>query len=244
MLGKKWPIILFLMVAVSLPTLAQTGDESEADDNFDPFSDYSEYVETTEEEADINFFRTGRLLNMSLHGGFRNFTDTLGQLNAPGLTYGLGLTYFFDLRFAGYLGFSTSDHDYTYTYNNQTRQGSTSISFLSFDLKYYLDTDVLVKPLSELNPYWFVGFNQTFRGQSLAGLTGIARDSALGLELGVGLEVPILRNQAFMGFQFTYRQFSFTDERQPLIDFVNAQQTNITPNGDAYDLLFLLGLNF
>ena len=33
--------------------------QAEVDDSYDPFSDYSEFDEASDEEADINFFRHG-----------------------------------------------------------------------------------------------------------------------------------------------------------------------------------------
>ena len=34
------------------------------EESFDPFSDYSEFDESSDEEADINFFRNGRFLTV------------------------------------------------------------------------------------------------------------------------------------------------------------------------------------
>ena len=56
--------------------LAQAAD----DDAFDPFSDYSEFDEATEEEADINFFRNGRFLTVGFQLGVKGFTDNLAEI--------------------------------------------------------------------------------------------------------------------------------------------------------------------
>lgn len=232
-----------ILFAPSLVT-AQFSDDSEPDENYDPFSDYSEYIQTTEEEADINFFRSGRMVNLGIHAGSRAFTDVLGLLYSPGVSYGLGVTYFFDLRFAGYFGFSTSDHPFSLVTNNGQTTGNVGVTFLSFDLKYYLNTDILIKPISDLNPYWLVGFNQTYRTLSLSASGDVARDSTLGLELGAGIEIPLLRDQAFIGFQATYRYFNFIDESQNLVDPIALTTISVKPMGDSYDLMVLLGINF
>jgi len=241
---KKNLVSLLLLLLIPIQGFGQLEDESATPDNFDPFSDYSEYIETTEEEADINFFRNGRMVNMSLHAGVRAFTETLGLLYARGVGYGLGITYFFDLRFAGHLGFSTSDHGFKLVTNNGTTTGNVGITFLSFDLKYYLNTDILIRPLSDINPYWLVGFNQTYRTLSLSTSGDVAKDSTLGAEFGGGIEVPILRGQAFIGFQATYRYFNFVDETQNLVDPIALLPTNVKPMGDSYDLNLVLGINF
>lgn len=241
---KKILASILLLLLMSQQVFGQLDDNSTSDDNFDPFSDYSEYMETTEEEADINFFRNGRMVNMSLHSGVRTFTETLGLLYSRGLSYGLGITYFFDLRFAGFLGFSTSDHGFKLVTNNGSTTGNVGMTFLSFDLKYYLNTDILVRPLSDLNPYWLIGFNQTYRTLSLSASGDVAKDSTLGLEFGIGIEAPILRQQAFIGFQAIYRYFNFVDETQYLVDPIALLPTDVKPMGDSYDLLFSLGINF
>src|ERR1700733_14940788 len=43
--------------------------QSDADDAYDPFADYSEFEETMDEEEDINFFRNGRLMTLGFLAG-------------------------------------------------------------------------------------------------------------------------------------------------------------------------------
>ena len=61
----------------------------EGDDAYDPFSDYSEFEESAEEEADINFFRNGRFFTLGFIGGYRSFTETLGGITSDAPTFGL-----------------------------------------------------------------------------------------------------------------------------------------------------------
>jgi hypothetical protein len=65
------------LLTVSLgtsPVFAQETDES-----YDPFADYSEFAESAEQEADINFFRNGRFFTLGFQGGYRRFTETMGS---------------------------------------------------------------------------------------------------------------------------------------------------------------------
>ncbi len=74
------------------------------------FTDYSEFDEESDEEADINFFRNGRFFTMGLAGGIRGFTGNFADTYESAPTFGLFLSYFFDLRLALSLGFQTGDH--------------------------------------------------------------------------------------------------------------------------------------
>src|SRR5471030_1901258 len=87
----------------------------DADDTYDPFADYSEFDEAQEEEADINFFRHGRFVTLGFIGGMRGFTQGMANLYKPAASFGLFLSYFFDLRFALQFSFNTSDHGFTVT---------------------------------------------------------------------------------------------------------------------------------
>ena len=52
--------LCFFITVTSLTSYAQY----EGDDVYDPFADYSEFEENSQEEADINFFRNGRFFNV------------------------------------------------------------------------------------------------------------------------------------------------------------------------------------
>lgn len=240
---KKQLLLTLLLIAHTATAQFSTGDES-SEETFDPFSDYTEYTQSTEEEADIHFFRHGRLLNLETLVGQRNFTSTLGQLYAPGVSYGLGLTYFFDMRFAGLLAFSTSDHAFQFKTNNGITTGNVSMTFLGFAIKYFLNTDTLIRPIAALNPYWVFGFNQSYRSLTLSASSLTARDNTMGLEAGAGIEIQVMRKQAYIGFQGLYRYFNFIDESKNLIDPISLTPVAIKPMGDSFDLGIKLGVNF
>lgn len=214
------------------------------DEAYDPFTDYSEFDEESDEEADINFFRNGRFFTVGLAGGMRGFTGNFANTYEGAPTFGLFLTYFFDLRLAMSLGFQTGDHAVKFSVNNQSKTytGNVSITSMNFDLKYYMNTQNVTRGLADLNPYILGGLAQFYRTYTIAGLDGFSRDSTMGFDLGAGLEIPLMRKKAYLGIQGTYHYVNFSDENKSYVDGTEKLDQNIT--GDFYNLLFILGMNF
>ena len=204
-----------LAIAFANPALAQNNYVSQdsyllaqvdPEEAYDPFADYSEFDEETDEEADINFFRNGRFVTAGLAGGFRGFTGGMGKVYKSAPTYGVFLSYFFDLRLAFQLGFMTGDHAVdiaTLPPTAITYTGNVSISTLNFDLKYYLATQNLTKGLANLNPYILGGLAQYYRTYTIANVEGYSRDSTMGVDIGAGIEIPLMRKKAYLGLQGT-----------------------------------------
>ncbi len=222
------------------PALAQ----ADPDEAYDPFADYSEFDEASDEEADIYFFKHGRFLTAGFVLGPRIFTENMATVYGSGPTYGVYLSYFFDLRLALMLGFLTSDHSVTINTlpSNTSYAGNVSLTALNFDLKYYFNTQNVTRGLADLNPYALGGFSQWNRAYTLQDSDGSDRDSTIGLDLGVGLEIPLMRKKGYLGLQATYHLVSFADETGQYI-FDN-QLMDRTINGDFIDLLAIIGLNF
>lgn len=237
--------------ALATPNFALAKDEKsylmaqvDPDEAYDPFTDYSEFDEESDEEADINFFRNGRFFTIGLAGGSRGFTGNFADAYGSAPTFGIYLTYFFDLRLAMSLSFQTGDHPVAFTVNNnsKTYSGNVSLTAMNFDLKYYMNTQNVTRGLADLNPYLIGGFGQFYRTYTIAGLDGFSRDSTMGLDLGVGLEIPLMRKKAFLGLQGTYHYVSFGDENKSYIDGTEKLDKNLT--GDFYNFLVILGMNF
>jgi|SRR6185312_1220267 len=215
-----------------------------SDDSYDPFADYSEFDENSDEEADINFFRNGRFFTIGFQLGMRGFTDQLGKLYSSAPTYGLFLSYFFDLRLAMELGFNTGDHDFKLQTPSDNISGSVSMTFINLNLKYYMNTQNVTRGLADLNPYVFGGFSQIYRTYTLDGVNGFGRDSTMGLNGGVGIEIPIMRRSAFFGVQAQYRYFRFKDADSQIISPATGNPTGIYPKGNSFDFTGILGLSF
>jgi hypothetical protein len=241
-------ILLALVFLTSAPALADSQRhyllaQSDPDEAYDPFSDYSEFDEASDEEADINFFRNGRFFTVGLAAGQRGFTGNFAKAYKAAPTFGVLLTYFFDFRFAFTFGFLTGDHAVEFATDRTTYDGNVSFTYLNFDLKYYLNTQNITRGLADLNPYVLGGFSQFYRTYTISGSELSARDATMGVDLGGGLEVPMMRKKAFFGVQGVYHYVNFADESRSTIN-QNSERLEFPISGDMYDLLFILGVNF
>lgn len=239
--------VLFLLI-LSAPKLSEAKPlllaENEVDDSYDPFSDYSEFDEASDEEADINFFRHGRFLTMGFDFGMRGFTGELNKLYSSGPTYGLFLAYFMDMRSALELGFNTGDHKFALTSPNGNLNGNVSMTFINLNYKYYFNTQNLTRGMGALNPYILGGFAQVFRTYTLEGADNFSRESTTGLNAGLGFEVPIMRKKAFIGAQAIYRYVNFRDENSTLKNPTAGIDYGVKPSGDTFDITAIVGLSF
>ncbi len=246
--------ILFLfsiLLLHSSPVLAKSYllAQSDPDEAYDPFIDYSEFDEASDEEADINFFRHGRFFTVGLVGGQRDFTGNFKGAYSGAPTFGVLLTYFFDFRFALTFGFLTGDHAVSFNTvdlsggTNRSYAGNVSLTYLNFDLKYYFNTQNITRGLADLNPYMLGGFSQFYRTYTITGIEGLSRDATMGVDLGGGIEIPLMRKKAFLGLQGAYHYVNFADESK---EFVNSgtEKLSKTLSGDLYDVLVILGINF
>jgi opacity protein-like surface antigen len=234
---------LGLVLSLTGPQLSAIAQDS--DESYDPFADYSEFEESAEEEADINFFRNGRFFTVGFVGGYRDFTETMGKIQRPGTSYGLFIAYFFDLRFALQLGFLTGDHR-MYFYAPGTPQkliaGNVGLTSVSVSLKYYLNTQNVTRGLAKLNPYLIGGFSQTYRTTTVSDQPAFGKEGAMGFDVGAGLEVPLMRNM-YLGVQGAYQLVSFSDENTQII-LADNTKTGLYNKGDIFTVLGIIGLNF
>jgi hypothetical protein len=215
----------------------------EDNDVYDPFVDYSEFDESSEEEADINFFRNGRFFTLGFLGGARTFTQELGRMNSTAPTFGLFLSYFFDLRFALQLAFMMGSHDLAFNSGTDHVRGSNSITDVGLQLKYYLNTQNVTRGLAQFNPYFVGGMSQVTRTTTVSGQTAFGKESAVGFDAGAGIEIPMMRNRMYFGLQATYKLINFPDEGREIILDGN-KHTGIFPRGDMASVVAVLGVNF
>lgn len=254
---KKYVILITLLVTslgLSTQSFGQdfvedpsSLDREASDATFDPFSDYSEFEEGTDEEADMNFFHHGRFFNVALLGGYEGFTGTYGELYAPAFAYGLAVSYFFNLRVALQVSYSLATHGLTMNYisgsSAVSRTGSVQISHLAFDLKYYINTQNISRGLKAINPYIIAGLSNHQRQIIINGTPGFVRNAAMGVEAGFGVEFPLARNQYFVGTQVTYNYIGWEDRGSPIYDTAG-NATSPVQDGDAIIGLVTLGINF
>lgn len=227
-----------------LPNNSYLVSQTDPEEAFDPFADYSEFEEATEEEADVNFFKHGRFFTVGFTGGMRGFTDNFAKAYSSAPTYGLYLSYFFDLRLAFVMGILTGDYGVQFNTSSpaNTYTGNVSITMLNFDLKYFINPQNLTRGLADLNPYILGGFSKVDRTVTLSSASGFSPDSTTGVDLGLGIEIPMMRKKSYLGLQATYHYVSFSDENKDF--FQGTEKLENKLNGDTYDLLIILGLNF
>jgi hypothetical protein len=219
--------------------ISQSGSE----DAYDPFADYSEFEEASDEEADINFFRNGRFLTIGLLFGPRVFTQTLGQLNATGANYGGYISFFFDLRFAIQVLYLMGDHAWSLDTATKQYRATNSLSNIEFDIKYYFNTQNVTRGLAKINPYLLIGVGQIYRTLRFSDAQGFTRDGGTGFNFGAGVEFPIMRNKMFIGADAVYQYVNFPDEFNNY-DAGDGSKTGVFPKGDTVRFLGTIGFNF
>lgn len=248
-----WAMVLSLGFSIPTRTYAQSNHKSyllaqtDPDEAYDPFTDYSEFDEESDEEADINFFRNGRFFTLGLAGGSRSFSGNMSEIYQTAPTFGLIITYFFDLRLAMSMSFQTGDHAVKFTTDTQSKTytGNVLISSMSFDLKYYMSTQNVTRGLADLNPYILGGIGQFYRTYTLADLDGYSRDSTMGFNLGAGVEIPLMRKKAYLGLQGAYHYVEFNDENKMFVPNAGgSEKLDKNISGDFFDFLAIIGMNF
>lgn len=218
--------------------------QSEEDDAYDPFADYSEFEESADEEEDINFFRNGRLFTIGFIAGYRDWTGTLGNIYSGDPNFGLFMTYFFDLRFSMQFGFLTGSHAVSARGPTENLDGNVSITDISFNFKYYLNTQNVTRGLADLNPYLLGGASHILRTQTIdSAPDDVVKNTAFGFNAGAGIEIPIMRNKMFFGLQGIYQIVNFSDENKYLRQSDGTTKV-VRPSGDSWTGLFILGSNF
>ena len=161
-----------------------------------PFTEYGEFNEDSDEEADQKFFQYGRFFGVSVGLGLESVDGGRGLLWQGGFPMvEVKVHYWFDFNFALDLGFFSASHSFEGT----SREGHVDVNMihLGVDLKYYFDTKNLSAPISFANPYLLAG-GGPFTKTSNFGNGGVAdQDSAVAFNFGAGLEFAIKPRKAY-----------------------------------------------
>ena len=234
-----------LWAAPSKSNKSMLWTSSNADtDVYDPFTDYSEFDTQSDEEADLNFFRNGRLMTASLLLGSQSFSGTLGSIYKPAPMFGFALGYFFNLRFSMLLSFmfSSSDIDFM-TQSNERIIGNSLLTSYGLGVRYFFNTQNVYRSFAWLSPYIFIGGAQMSLSTKIDVDEFGANDSGFGLEGGVGVEIPLGQNSWYIGIQAVYQLVLFKEIEGTEI---KTQQgpTGIVPRGDVWNAAVSLGVNF
>lgn len=239
---------ILVRILLLLPLLLQAHKsfaQDEEGDVYDPFIDYSEFEEAGEEEADVNFFRNGRLFTAGLAVGQRTFTEGMSEIFKDDVVYGLYLSYFFDMRTALQFSYLTGSHAFKLipTGAGSTVIGEVKMSHIGVDLKYYFNTQNVTKGLASFNPYLLAGFSSVTRESDRVGQTEFAVDKAFAFDAAAGVEFPLgSKNDMYLGLQGLFQLVNFKDESTPLT--AGGVATGKYANGDLITLTGILGINF
>lgn len=237
-----------LILALLMTSVMAHAQSSGIEDAYDPFADYSDFVEASTEETDINFFKYGRMLSLGGSIGYRSFTETQADLYTSDIFYGLFFTYYMSLQFAiqasltsgsNDMGFKIPERNYAFT-------ASTRHIFYSFHGKYFLNTQNLTKAISKFNPFIIGGLSRIDRETSDRSQTIFAaKDFSASFDIGAGLEYLFNNNSNFITAQLMYHRTDFSNESRELFildpDHVNV---GIFPRGDILQLQVMIGFNF
>ena len=214
------------------------------EDHYDPFSDYSEFAEASEEEADVNFFRNGRMLSANLITGYRTFVGDFKDYYSDAPIFGVYLTYFFNLQLALQGGFMTSTHEMSFDILGGKYETSVKLSNLSLQVKYFFNTQYMQRAVADWNPYIILGISQIFRNRSKKNSFINSEDGALGFDVGVGFEYMFNDKNNFIGVLAMYEYASFPGEGQKFPDPSGVGETNQRQGGDPILAFFTIGTNF
>jgi opacity protein-like surface antigen len=195
-----------------------SGEKSKAytpeEDDFSntPFTEYGEFSESADEEAEAKFMAHGRSHGVSLGLGFEGLTGNRGAVYEGGFPMvDLKLHYWFDFNFAMDLNIYFASHEFD---GGTSNGGLTEVNLIhaGIDIKYYFDTKNLSAPISFANPYLMVGFGSyTQVKSSFAESSTDKPDTGLGLALGAGLEFAISPKKCYLELEGRYHMVSFAD---------------------------------
>ena len=228
-------LALFLVVLLSVPSTYAT-------DAYDPFIDYSEFDDNGDEEADINFFKNGRLFTASLVVGYTGFTGVLGQIYDPNVSFGVNVNFFLSLRTALQIQYLTSSHNLLLNANGGNFSASSTYSDISGGLKYYMNTQNIIRQLAQLNPYALLNVSHVSRTSAQADSEVLEKTTGFGLAIGGGIELALTK-KFFIGVEGVYNLVSMQDEATEIVDD-QGNGTGIFPSGDIYRVQFTIGANF
>lgn len=184
----------------------------EADDFVDtPYTAYGSFNEEEEEAADTKFFQFGRFFGVSVGAGFEGATGNRGVLWQGGFpAANLKFHYWFDFNFALDLGVLWVNH----MYEAQVPEVRANVSMLQLgtSLKYYIDTTNLSAAITFANPYILAGIGSyTKTDFDPQRDTAPDRDTKFGLNLGAGLEFPIVPKKSYFTFEGRFHSVNFAD---------------------------------
>lgn len=175
-----------------------------------PFTEYGQFNEDAEEEADARFFQHGRFFGISLGIGASTVDGNRGLLWRGGFPmFDFKIHYWFDFNIALTLNFSTASH--YFDTSTDIKHADVNLTRAGIDLRYYFDTKNLAAPISYANPFLVLGFANTSKTESSFNQENVEATSALGLNAGGGLEFAIKPRKVYFQLEGKIHLLTFPD---------------------------------
>jgi hypothetical protein len=179
------------------PTESKINKSEEDDYSTTPFTNYGEFNENEDEEADSKFFQYGRFFGVSLGLGAELLDGSRGALWQGGFPMvDFKLHYWFDFQMALDLGFFTAQQFYDTTVKGLGHV-DVNIVHVGVDVKYYIQTKNLSSALSFANPYLLAGAGSFSKTENSQAQGTQDPDTSLGISLGLGMEFVISPRKSY-----------------------------------------------
>jgi hypothetical protein len=216
-----WLILFSLQTAQAGDANGRTLQPEEADFSNTPFTEYGEFNEEKDEEADTRFLQYGRFFGTSVGLGYETVTGNRGLLWQGGFPMiDLKLHYWLDFNFAINLGFYFAHHQYLAA-EADGGQVNVNMAHVGVDLKYYFDTQNLSASISFASPFLILGVGSYTKTETTLSQESVDPDTALGLSLGAGLEFTIRPKKVYLLLEGKYHLPTFKDSQSTQFESSN-----------------------
>jgi hypothetical protein len=176
-----------------------------------PFTEYGEFHEAGDEEADTKFLQFGRFFGASVGLGFEFVDGNRGALWEGGFPLvDFRLHYWFDFNVALDVGFTTVSQYYDTTVENLGHV-DVNMFIVSVDFKYYFDTKNLSAPISFANPYLLLGAGSYSKTENSVSAQSQDQDSSLGVCAGAGFEFIVSPRKVYFALEGKVHFVTFKD---------------------------------
>jgi hypothetical protein len=188
-----------------------------------PYTRFGEFSDD-EEDEDTKFFQYGRFFGVSLGLGYEGAMGNRGALFTGGLpAFSLRVHYWFDFNFALTLGIYSAKHQYTGARDEAnsgedvTTKHDWNLFAYGAELRYYVDTRDATAPVTFAGPFLQVGVGNYSKSENdVSDPSTLAKDNALGLSFGGGLEFPLKPRKSYLNLEVKFISVSFNDTGVPV----------------------------
>jgi hypothetical protein len=210
------------------PHESKSNKTEEEDYSTTPFTNYGEFNESEDEEADSKFFQYGRFFGVSLGLGAEFLDGNRGALWQGGFPMvDFKLHYWFDFQMALDLGFFTAQQFYDTTVKGLGHV-DVNIVHVGVDVKYYFPTKNLSAALSFASPYLLAGVGSYSKTENSQAQSTQDPDTSLGVCLGMGLEFVLSPRKSYFELEAKGHVVVFKDTYTTNFQVIGIQ--NLTGN--------------